>query len=609
MNNARTHSAVQATVPLPGWGNAASDRLSYDGVGRMITKRYLTGGINGTTGAYNNTTALVGYTSSFDRASNKLYERHLEGDESRSHLYQPFNSDGSFAVGYDSANRLRQYQRGVLSTATIPYLVNPGASISTPITLPGTDQARTYGLDGLGNWKSTHFTEVGSGGSTTSTAETRAHNYVNEITAVKDITGSTTTSTPFAYDKNGNLLNDGVRSYQWDALNRLVQVNRMSDGAVIGAYTYDALNRRIQKTISNGGLTDDVTNGSSTYLYDNQQVAMQRDGSGNWLQAYFWGRYIDELLFLTAPTETVPTTYRVLSDLLYRSTALVDTGNNIVEAYDCDAYGNTLCFSGPGADSQWFTNDDIRTNNPINTTTFTGRLYDPESQIYYYRARYYSPHIGRFINRDPLENAELTQGPNFYLYVQGSPTNKKDPSGLSCLRGQVAASPQPSHPKFINPITGTTSQQLGSALEHDSQEIKGDVAGAFNWAINSTNNAIDNAINQALSPLAPILPLLPPPPPGSNGLAPIPTLPIPPNPIPTLEFDNICQDPKYPRLVSAVSSLNLGVNLAGNNAVIYIHSMGHLNRYTGAFDPTYVQTLTSSTLNACCACASAQNST
>src|ERR1700731_3190266 len=40
MNNARTHSAVQATVPNPAWGNQSSDRLGYDGAGRPITKRY-----------------------------------------------------------------------------------------------------------------------------------------------------------------------------------------------------------------------------------------------------------------------------------------------------------------------------------------------------------------------------------------------------------------------------------------------------------------------------------------------------------------------------------------------------------------------------------------
>jgi RHS repeat-associated protein len=312
--------------------------------------------------------------------------------------------------------------------------VNAGASINAPITLPGTDQVRTYGLDGLGNWKTSNFTEVGSGGSTTSTAEVRQHNYVNEITGVKDTTGGTPTTTPFTYDKNGNLLNDGIRSYQYDALNRLVKVSNASTSALLATYAYDGLNRRIQKIIADlsgglGGLTGDIPAGTINYLYDGQQMAMERDGSGNWTQVYFWGQYIDELLFFAVPTETVPTTYRVLSDLLYRSTAIVTTANVVTEAYDTDAYGNTLCYSGPGTDGLWFTNDDVATNNPINTTIFTGRQYDSESQIYYYRARYYSPQIGRFISRDPLEGAELTQGPNPYEYVWDNPVNMLDPNG------------------------------------------------------------------------------------------------------------------------------------------------------------------------------------
>jgi RHS repeat-associated protein len=402
----------------------------------MITKRYLTGGINGSTHAYNNTTALVGHTTAFDRTGNKLYERHLEAED-RSHLYQPFNSDGSFAVGYDSANRLRQYQRGVLSSATIPYRVNAGASIATPTTLPGADQVRTYGLDGLGNWKNTNFTEVGSGGSTTSTAETRSHNYVNEITSILDTPpGGTAGTTGFTYDKNGNLLNDGIRIYQYDALNRLVQISKVAEGnPVLATYAYDGLNRRIQKTIADlgggmGGLTGNVPAGTTNYVNDGQQVALARDGDGNWTQAYFWGRYIDELLFFSIPTETVPTTYRVLSDLLYRSVAIVTTANVVTEAYDCDAYGNTLCYSGPGTDETWFTDDDVETDNPINTTIFTGRLYDPESQVYYYRARYYSPKMGRFISRDPLKDAELSQTSNLYLYIYSNPINGTDMSGL-----------------------------------------------------------------------------------------------------------------------------------------------------------------------------------
>jgi len=290
---------------------------------------------------------------------------------------------------------LLQYQRGVLSSATIPYRVNPGASITTPTTLPGADQVRTYGLDGLGNWKTSNFTLVGSGGSTTTTAEARQHNYVNEITSVKDTTGGTPTTTGFIYDHgnnadgiqgNGNLINDGVRIYQYDALNRLIKISKFSGGATIATYVYDALNRRIQKTIANlgggfGGLTGDIPAGTTDYLYDGQQIIEERNDSAPtvWTKAYFWGQYIDELLFFAVAAGPV---YRVLSDLLYRSTAIVTTSNVVTEAYDTDAYGNTLCYSGAGTDGHWFTDDDVRTNSPINTTIFTGRQYDPESLIY-----------------------------------------------------------------------------------------------------------------------------------------------------------------------------------------------------------------------------------
>ncbi len=342
----------------------------------------------------------------------------------------------------DSANRLRQYQRGVLSSTIVPYRAGPGASITTPISLPGTDQTRTYGLDGLGNWKSTNWTLVGSGGSTTSTAEVRQNNYVNEITSVRDTTDGTATTTPFTYDYgnnanqaqgNGNLTNDGIRTYQWDAFNRLIQVGKVSGSvADVATYVYDALGRRIQKTIANlsggnGGLTGDIPAGTTSYLYDGQQIVETRDASDAPIAGYFWGQYIDELLVLQTFDGGIA---RILSDLLYRATATVATYNGIIETYDTDAYGNTLIYSGPGTDGEWFTDDDVRTNNPVNPFIFTGRQYDPETQIYYYRARYYAPEWGRFLQRDPLRFAEIVQGANLYWYVQNNPVNQVDPSGL-----------------------------------------------------------------------------------------------------------------------------------------------------------------------------------
>jgi len=115
MNNAQANSAVQAGVPNPQWGDKTTDRLGYDGSGRLIAKRVLSSG---------STTSLVGFTTAYDPSSNKLYERALHA-ESRSAVYP----------GYDSMDRLRQYQRGVLASG--------GASIATPITLPGTDSQRS----------------------------------------------------------------------------------------------------------------------------------------------------------------------------------------------------------------------------------------------------------------------------------------------------------------------------------------------------------------------------------------------------------------------------------------------------------------------------------
>jgi RHS repeat-associated protein len=57
---------------------------------------------------------------------------------------------------------------------------------------------------------------------------------------------------------------------------------------------------------------------------------------------------------------------------------------------------------------------------------FTGRESDGATGLYYYRARYYSPQLGRFISEDPIG---LGGGQNFYRYVYGNPIQLRDPRG------------------------------------------------------------------------------------------------------------------------------------------------------------------------------------
>lgn len=68
----------------------------------------------------------------------------------------------------------------------------------------------------------------------------------------------------------------------------------------------------------------------------------------------------------------------------------------------------------------------------------TGREWDKETGLYYYRARYYDPMEGRFLSKDPISFAGGDV--NLYGYVQNNPTNKSDPAGLS--PGQPPLKPQ-----------------------------------------------------------------------------------------------------------------------------------------------------------------------
>jgi hypothetical protein len=127
MNNARTNSAVQPAVANPAWGNQLSDRLGYDGAGRPITKRFLAGGINGSTHAYNNPSSLVGFTTEYDLASNKFYERHLHCEE-RSHLYGEIKGTGAY-IGV-----FAEMTRNVAVIAGLPrFLAGVGRAVGASI--------------------------------------------------------------------------------------------------------------------------------------------------------------------------------------------------------------------------------------------------------------------------------------------------------------------------------------------------------------------------------------------------------------------------------------------------------------------------------------------
>ena len=91
--------------------------------------------------------------------------------------------------------------------------------------------------------------------------------------------------------------------------------------------------------------------------------------------------------------------------------AITDSSGNVVQTYQYDAFGKIV----------------QQTGSVENSHTYTGREWDAEAGLYYYRARYYDPTLGRFINGDPIGFAGGDV--NFYVYVQNNPVNFVDPDG------------------------------------------------------------------------------------------------------------------------------------------------------------------------------------
>ena len=156
---------------------------------------------------------------------------------------------------------------------------------------------------------------------------------------------------------------------------------------------------------------------STLYYYCGQRVCEEQDEFGNFKRDYVHGgQFVDEVVMTSDVAGSIGNF--TLTDLRYSVYAVVDSDGTILERYRYDPYGSrTVMNAGFGV---------LAKSSVSQEFGYTGRRHDVEDTgLMYFRARYYSGELGRFVNRDPLgyvDGMSLYRG---YFVVNGV-----DPSGM-----------------------------------------------------------------------------------------------------------------------------------------------------------------------------------
>ena len=314
---------------------------------------------------------------------------------------------------HDGLYRLKTYDGGTLS----------GGSISgTP------KREQDFTLDQLGNWSTFKERDTDTG-STWDLDQDRAHNDVNEIDNGSDNGITTTTGTDWTdpvHDAAGNMTTipqpkspSSSYTLKYDAWNRLVEIK---DGATVKqANEFDGLNRRIVRDETGGS-------GVVTHFYYNRQwqVLVEADSNDDPICMYaYHSHYVD------APGTRIDADgiKYYLHDANFNVTAVTDDAGTVKERYSYTPYGEvTVLYPNFSADAD--NKSDID-----NEYLYTGRRLDPETGLQLNRNRFYASHLGRWVNRDPLDYLFYDVDINVYAYVFNDPLTLLDPSGLQAAGG------------------------------------------------------------------------------------------------------------------------------------------------------------------------------
>ena len=263
-----------------------------------------------------------------------------------------------------------------------------------------------------------------------------------------------------SYDLNGNLTQKSTQHNVYDYKNRIVKA---TEGSSTVNFKYDPLGRRIQKDVTSGSQSK-----TTNFYYAGHQVIEERDGSDQVIRQLIYGNGIDEVIRV----DKASAPYYLHINEIGSITAVTDANGNIIERVYYDIYGLPT-FKDPAGNV--FPKSSIGNN-----ILFQGREYDPELNLYYFRARCYDPIMGRFLQTDPMGYADSM---NLYQGFYMNPVNFLDPMGKLYARFRFIEKPvesKPDIPENPNYEPGKTNVKV-PLFEIVWKYIRDEKIGKYYW--------------------------------------------------------------------------------------------------------------------------------
>lgn len=286
-------------------------------------------------------------------------------------------------------------------------------------------------------------------GTQTPTVHSLAYDLADQLIADSVSAASVVTSTySYSYDPASNRLTEQVdattrqfsynalneltsvegdaspdASYRWDAEHRLVSV---TSGNQNTEFTYDGLGRRVGIRL----LVSGTEVSHRRFVWCDAEISEERTAAGIVSKRFF-------AQGMTVETGGMAGHYFYSRDHLGSIREMTDSSGNVRARYSYDPFGRRTLLTG-----------DIDAD-----FGFAGMFWANESRLSLTWFRAYDPHLGRWLSRDPVRDAEAGQGPNLYAYARNNPGNRVDPLGLTCCE-----------PEYLRMIGALRSLEIAEAI-------------------------------------------------------------------------------------------------------------------------------------------------